>query len=739
MTFLAPSLLAIGAALMAIPILIHFLNRRRHKTVEWAAMKYLLAAMKSNRRRLRFESLLLLIARCACLFLLALAISRPLGCTDSSFAALAGRRIGLHVIVVDDSYSMAYEASRADARTHLDQARKLAKQVISRLESGAQQVAVITAARPARVIVKPTHDLDAASEAIDRITQAFTQTDLGGALRLASQIADADKTVPTRTLHLFTDSTNSALKTDPQLATLAQAAAGQYRIAVYSLGLANQWNQDVATLNASEALVRVGFGADLAASVGGYGGGETTLTWKLAGKTLPGAAPVRPDAKPTPVTQSQALFDKPGPVVAEASIAGNDRLRVDDVRRQVIDVVGDLKVLIVEGKRGIGSLEGSGAFLRLALSPPVDPAAVAGSAFRYVTPTQVSDLQLAGQPLGEYRSVILAGVGAVSADTAGALRRYVEQGGSVIFFMGEAVNGEQYNATLGAAGLLPGTLVTRADAGAGQSAFNFDFDPSKPHPALNVFHNVEKSGLEATQVTTYWRVRLDAARQADVVLRFRPTTPDEPGDPAITLQSIGRGRVIFVATSADADWATLVAKPAYVTLVHELLGNAVGGGERWMNLEVGQSLELPTSVQVSATPVLQETESRTMTLDRVDRADGTSVWRSPPLVRPGLYTLQAGAQRWPVAVNVPAEEADVRTVDAAGIRHALGEVEIELLGDSLPAADDAAAVQAKSDLSWPILLAVLPLLLVESLMAWKFSRGGSTSLAPVGALARRAA
>ena len=105
----------IGLALCAIPILIHILNRRRFKVVEWAAMRYLLEAMRSNRRRLRFESLLLLAARCAVLFLLAMAIARPLGCADSSIAAFAGQKIGLHVIVVDDSYSMAYEAGRPDA------------------------------------------------------------------------------------------------------------------------------------------------------------------------------------------------------------------------------------------------------------------------------------------------------------------------------------------------------------------------------------------------------------------------------------------------------------------------------------------------------------------------------------------------------------------------------------------------------------------------------------------------
>ena len=41
--------------LAAIPIVIHILNRRRYKTVNWAAMEFLLRAMKMYRRRLLFE------------------------------------------------------------------------------------------------------------------------------------------------------------------------------------------------------------------------------------------------------------------------------------------------------------------------------------------------------------------------------------------------------------------------------------------------------------------------------------------------------------------------------------------------------------------------------------------------------------------------------------------------------------------------------------------------------------
>ena len=44
-------------------------------------------------------------------------------------------------------------------------------------------------------------------------------------------------------------------------------------------------------------------------------------------------------------------------------------------------------------------------------------------------------------------------------------------------------------------------LIARNDAGSGEKAFNFDFDPARPHPALNAFRNVEKSGLEDATAT----------------------------------------------------------------------------------------------------------------------------------------------------------------------------------------------------------------------------------------------
>src|SRR3954471_627826 len=100
--FITPAFFVAGLLLAAIPIIIHILNRRRYKTVNWAAMEFLLRAMKKNRRWLKFEQWILLATRCAVLVLIATALARPMGCQDRTLASLAGQRAGLHVIVLDN-------------------------------------------------------------------------------------------------------------------------------------------------------------------------------------------------------------------------------------------------------------------------------------------------------------------------------------------------------------------------------------------------------------------------------------------------------------------------------------------------------------------------------------------------------------------------------------------------------------------------------------------------------------
>ena len=77
MTLLNGGFLTAGLVAAAIPILIHFLFRRRRPPIDWAAMEILLAALRRQERRLRLEQLLLLAARCLLFAVAGLALARP--------------------------------------------------------------------------------------------------------------------------------------------------------------------------------------------------------------------------------------------------------------------------------------------------------------------------------------------------------------------------------------------------------------------------------------------------------------------------------------------------------------------------------------------------------------------------------------------------------------------------------------------------------------------------------------
>jgi hypothetical protein len=68
--FANASMLLWGLA-AGLPIMIHLLSRRKYHEVTWAAMAFLLAAVRKNARRIRIEQLILLLVRVAILLLLA--------------------------------------------------------------------------------------------------------------------------------------------------------------------------------------------------------------------------------------------------------------------------------------------------------------------------------------------------------------------------------------------------------------------------------------------------------------------------------------------------------------------------------------------------------------------------------------------------------------------------------------------------------------------------------------------
>lgn len=102
MLFLNPLLLW-GLLAAAVPIAIHLLNRRRHKTIQWAAMQFLLKATRESRGKKKLRHILILTCRALALAALAFAAARPI---VSGLIGWGGGSIDTVVLILDRSASM---------------------------------------------------------------------------------------------------------------------------------------------------------------------------------------------------------------------------------------------------------------------------------------------------------------------------------------------------------------------------------------------------------------------------------------------------------------------------------------------------------------------------------------------------------------------------------------------------------------------------------------------------------
>jgi hypothetical protein len=110
MSFLQQSLLW-GLFAASIPIIIHLLNRRRHRTVKWAAMEFLLKATRESRGKKKLKYLIILACRTLAIAAVIFAIARPL---VGGFLGWGGTKIDTVILILDRSASMEQQASYGD-------------------------------------------------------------------------------------------------------------------------------------------------------------------------------------------------------------------------------------------------------------------------------------------------------------------------------------------------------------------------------------------------------------------------------------------------------------------------------------------------------------------------------------------------------------------------------------------------------------------------------------------------
>jgi len=130
MTFLNPFVL-FGLAAAAIPILLHLLNLRKLKTVEFSTLRFLKELQKTSIRKLKTQQIILLILRTLIVIFSVLAFSRPT--IKSTLPSIGTHAKSSIIVVLDNSLSM--DITDEDGN-RFSKAKKLTSEILGALEEG---------------------------------------------------------------------------------------------------------------------------------------------------------------------------------------------------------------------------------------------------------------------------------------------------------------------------------------------------------------------------------------------------------------------------------------------------------------------------------------------------------------------------------------------------------------------------------------------------------------------------
>src|SRR5215203_1147920 len=194
MGFLTP-LFLVGLAGLAVPVIIHLIQRERKTVIEFPSLMFLRRIPYQSVRRRNIRNWPLLLLRLAALALIVAAFARPFLRRDTLSAAAAGGAREL-VILVDRSYSMGYgdrwNRAVALARDRVNELRPADRASIVLFDTGAE------------VVLRSVADKGRLTSAIAAARPSAAATKFGPALKLAGSILSESK-LPNKEVAIISD------------------------------------------------------------------------------------------------------------------------------------------------------------------------------------------------------------------------------------------------------------------------------------------------------------------------------------------------------------------------------------------------------------------------------------------------------------------------------------------------------------------------------------------------------
>lgn len=536
MNFLSPALL-FGLLAASIPVLIHLLNLRKLKKIDFSTLHFLKLIEKQKVRRVKLVQWLLMALRVLIIMMLVLGFSRPV-LQETSIPGFTSAAKTSVVMIIDDSFSMEVVDGGGSL---LNKAKGVADRIISGLKDGDDARVVLTSGRDEDAGIAKA-DLVGLKKFIKELEPAYVADDLNSAVIRAAKLMEESENL-NKELYILSDLQRSTLGDPKEFTDISSLIDSRVKTWVIDLKTKKTVNSAVVGLKINNQVFEPGKDVSVTATIRNFSdddinNGVISLfvnEERGAQKSFSLEA-----GKITDVTLS-APVKKTGYSSVMVQIDEDD-IKTDNQRYGSVYIPKEFNLLLLGKKDDV-------KFIRAA----IEAGSFAGN--MKITGRDIS--QTGATEFTGVNMVIVAGSGE-SADLR-KLKDFVNGGGGVLLFPGENTSLKGYSELLNGFGVpVPTELKKDAKALPGKFA-----SVSFNHPLLKeIFVTPYGNSVESPGLFTWFR--LPAGGGVDII-----TLAD--GGSFLKETRRGKGKVLTIAAPPTLASGDLPLVPVFAPLVYRSL------------------------------------------------------------------------------------------------------------------------------------------------------------------------
>ena len=533
MTFLNPAVL-FGLLAASIPIIIHLLNLRKLKKIDFSTLQFLKELQKNKIRKIKIKQWLLLALRVLIILAIVTAFARPtivgvsIGGTTSAAKTTA-------VFILDDTFSMSVVDQNG---SYFNQAKEAIKNILTQFEEGDEFGLVLVSHQPDEI--EMTSNLNKFVQEVDATNISYASGKLNNSIIKAAELIGEAKNF-NKEIYVLTDFQKGRLANEDEIIDLKEQLGEQVRLYTFNYSGKEVFNFGIDDLKLNTQIFEKDKPVKFEATLKNYS--ERTKDNLVVSLFINGER-----------LAQQSINLNSG----ESKIANLEAsARNFGYNDAIIEIEEDD---IIQDNKRYTSFFISEKIPVLILADDINDTKLIEAALKSVSEKGYFDItikkteQISGVSLNNFQVIILL------SDNFGnesvKLNQFLSSGKGIVIFPPSENGSSGFNSSLNSIGITSAGSFVKLEAGQSIHFSETDFN----HPLFeNIFMDEKKKQIESPEIFSYFKINPGGKGKSIIKLQDESSFLSE--------YSISDGKVLLFSSSPVFSWSDFPIKGIFAPLV----------------------------------------------------------------------------------------------------------------------------------------------------------------------------